>query len=105
MGCSANDYPPEYTCCRYNSVTNASLENNSYHLLYLLYLLYRNERTSSNNTTDVKVETIEMTIVTETATELNLENTAEVARLYKFKNARVTKALSFTTKRNKAKMA
>jgi hypothetical protein len=102
MGCSANDYPPEDTCCRYKSGTNASLENNSYHLLYLLY---RNERTSSNNTTDVKVETIEMTIVTETATELNLENTAEVARLYKFKNARVTKALSFTTKRNKAKMA
>jgi hypothetical protein len=60
---------------------------------------------AQNNTTDVKVETIEMTIVTETATELNLENTAEVARLYKFKNARVTKALSFTTKRNKAKMA
>ncbi len=60
---------------------------------------------AQNNTTDVKVETIEMTIVTETATELNLENTTEIARLYKFKNARVTKALSFTTKRNKAKMA
>ncbi len=60
---------------------------------------------AQNNTTDVKVETIEMTIVTETATELNLENTTEVVRLYKFKNARVTKALSFTTKRNKAKMA
>ena len=60
---------------------------------------------AQNNTTDVKVETIEMTIVTETAAELNLENTTEVVRLYKFKNARVTKALSFTTKRNKAKMA
>jgi hypothetical protein len=64
---------------------------------------------AQNNTTDVNPdasgETIEMTIVTETATELNLENTTEVARLYKFKNARVTKALSFTTKRNKAKMA
>jgi hypothetical protein len=60
---------------------------------------------AQNNTTDVKVKTIEMTIVTETPTELNLENTTEIARLYKFKNARVTKALSFTTKRNKAKMA
>jgi len=64
---------------------------------------------AQNNTTDVNPdasgETIEMTIVIETATELNLENTKEVARLYKFKNARVTKALSFTTKRNKAKMA
>jgi hypothetical protein len=60
---------------------------------------------AQNNTTDVKVETIEMGIVTETATELNFENTTEVARLYKFKNARITKALSFTTIRNKAKMA
>lgn len=35
----------------------------------------------------------------ETATEI------EVARLYKFKNSRIKKALAFTTKRNKAKMA
>jgi hypothetical protein len=60
---------------------------------------------AQNNTTDVNVETIEMTIVTETVKELNLQTKTEVARLYKFKNARVTKALSFTTKRNKAKMA
>ena len=60
---------------------------------------------AQNNTNDVKVNTVEMTIVTETVKELNLETKTEVARLYKFKNARVTKALSFTTKRNKAKMA
>ena len=64
---------------------------------------------AQDNTTDVNSktseETIEMGIVTETAEELNLETKTEVARLYKFKNARVTKALSFTTKRNKAKMA
>ncbi len=60
---------------------------------------------AQNNTTDVKVETVEMTIVTETVKEINLETKTEVARLYKFKNARVTKALSFTTKRNAAKMA
>ncbi|MFT5737736.1 MAG: hypothetical protein ACI9SG_002086 [Maribacter sp.] len=60
---------------------------------------------AQNNTTALKVETIETTIITETAAELHLENTTEVARLYKFKNARVTKALSFTTKRNRAKMA
>lgn len=40
---------------------------------------------AQNNTTDVKVETIEMGVVIETATKLNLENTTEVARLYKFK--------------------
>ncbi len=60
---------------------------------------------AQNNTNDVKVETIEMGIATETVKELNLETKTEVARLYKFKNARVTKALSFTTKRNAAKMA
>ncbi|MGB5387565.1 MAG: hypothetical protein WBN20_12345 [Eudoraea sp.] len=48
---------------------------------------------------DTKVETIEMSIVTSTTKE----NT--VARLYKNKNSRVKKALSFTTKRNKAKLA
>ena len=60
---------------------------------------------AQNNTNDVKVETIEMGIVTETVKELKVETNTEVARLYKFKNARVTKALSFTTKRNAAKMA
>ena len=48
---------------------------------------------------DVKVETVEMSIVTSTT------NGNTVARLYKFKNSRVKKALSFTTKRNKAKLA
>ena len=57
-------------------------------------------------TEEVKVETIEMTIVTSTISEeVTLETSTEVARLYKYKNSRVKKALSFTTKRNKAKMA
>ena len=62
---------------------------------------------AQNSTEEVKVETIEMTIViaTETKNEVKTETTTEVARLYKFKNSRVKKALSFTTKRNKAKMA
>ena len=64
---------------------------------------------AQNNTQEEKVTTIEMTIVTTTATEtkneVKTETTTEVARLYKFKNSRIKKALSFTTKRNKAKMA
>ncbi|MFK5972785.1 MAG: hypothetical protein QM485_05845 [Flavobacteriaceae bacterium] len=48
---------------------------------------------------EVKVEAAEMTIVTPAANENS------VARLYKFKNSKVKKALSFTTKRNKAKLA
>ena len=60
---------------------------------------------AQNNANDVKVNTVEMGIVTETVKELNLDTKTEVARLYKFKNARVKRALSFTTKRNAAKMA
>ena len=57
-------------------------------------------------TKEVKVEVIEMAIVTETSEdEVAAEKNTEVARLYKYKNSRVKKALSFTTKRNKAKMA
>ena len=72
--------------------------------IFFIFFIGMNAQ-AQNNTTAVKVETMEMTIGTETTTVLNLENTTEVARLYKFKNARVTKALSFTTKRNKAQMA
>jgi hypothetical protein len=60
---------------------------------------------AQNNTTDVKVETVEMTIATETTNEIKLENKTQVARLYKRKFSTVKKALSFTTKRNRAKMA
>lgn len=37
--------------------------------------------------------------------EVKTANETEVARLYKFKNSRIKKALAFKTKRNKAKMA
>lgn len=60
---------------------------------------------AQNNASEQKVETMEMTIVTETVYSTDFKNNTEVARLYKFKNARITKALSFTTKRNRAKMA
>lgn len=61
--------------------------------------------TAMANTNDLKVETVtkgvnlEITIATK-----EVKNT-EVARLYKFKNARVKKALKFSTKANRAKMA
>jgi len=55
---------------------------------------------------EVKVEMIKTSIVTSTSYKnVTLESKTEVARLYKFKNSRIKKALSFTTKRNKAKMA
>jgi len=60
---------------------------------------------AQNVTTDVKVETVEMTIVTESTYELNLETTTEVARLYKSKSSKIKKELNFITKASKAKMA
>lgn len=61
---------------------------------------------AQTSTEDVKLDAVEMTVVTETTfEEVTLETTTEVARLYKRDNARINKALSFTTKRNKAKMA
>ena len=45
------------------------------------------------------------TVVATEYTEVKTTTTNEVARLYKFKNSRIKKALAFRTKRNKAKMA
>ncbi|MBT8209565.1 MAG: hypothetical protein KJP14_03475 [Eudoraea sp.] len=59
---------------------------------------------AQDRTAEVKVETIEMTIVTST-TENKVEKEEKVARLYRRANSTVKKALSFTTKRNKAKLA
>ncbi|MDB2606358.1 hypothetical protein N9Y48_01130 [Zobellia sp.] len=73
-------------------------------LIFVLFIGVTSQAQTA--TQEVKVETIEMSIVTEASAEkVSLKNTMEVARLYKRDNARVTKALSFTTKRNKAKMA
>jgi len=55
---------------------------------------------------DTKVEVIEMGIVTAiTVKEVKVENATEVARLYRRKFSTVKKELSFTTKRDAAKMA
>ncbi len=59
------------------------------------------------STQEVKVETITMTVTLETTTEVakEVKPGTEVARLYMFKNSRIKKALSFATKKSKAKMA
>ncbi len=81
-------------------------------ILTIILVLFIGVAAQAQNTTnEVKVETIEMSIVTFTSNkevtykEVINENITEVARLYKFKNSRIKKALAFTTKRNKAKMA
>ncbi|MCM4169976.1 hypothetical protein DHD32_00675 [Arenibacter sp. TNZ] len=56
---------------------------------------------AQNGSSEVKVENVAMPIVTKVA----VKNENSVARLYMFKNSRVTKELAFTTKLNKAKLA
>jgi len=70
-------------------------------LVTLIFILFIGIAAQAQDTSsEVKVKTVEVSIVTSTTTQ---ENT--VARVYKFKNSRVKKALSFKTKRNKAKLA
>ncbi|MGB5238499.1 MAG: hypothetical protein WBM43_12170 [Flavobacteriaceae bacterium] len=57
---------------------------------------------AQNNTEEVKVETVKTEIVT--VTQITQEDNA-IARLYRRPNSRIKKALNFTTKRNRAKLA
>lgn len=76
-------------------------------IVTLIFIILIGTAAQANTTTEeVKVDVIEMTIVSETANEeVVTEKNTEVARLYRRANSRVKKALSFTTKRNRAKMA
>lgn len=44
-------------------------------------------------------------VIASDVNEVENANEKSIARLYKFKNSRIKKALTFTTKRNKARMA
>ncbi len=76
-------------------------------ILTLIFVLFISVAAQAQDASvETKATTIEMTIATSTSYEdVVLETSTEVARLYKFKNSRIKKALTFTTKRNKAKMA
>jgi len=66
-------------------------------LLFILLIGFAAQ--AQENIAEVKVETAKKEIVTPTAKENS------VARLYRFKNSRIKKELSFKTKRNTAKLA
>ncbi|APQ18301.1 hypothetical protein [Maribacter hydrothermalis] len=72
-------------------------------IIFIIFLSFTAQ--AQNTTEEVKIETIEMTIVTETNYVLNLETKTEVARLYKSKNSRIKRDLNFVTKANSAKIA
>ena len=73
-------------------------------ILFIVFISVAAQAQTQTETTSVELETVEMTIVNEVE-EVKLEEEVKVARLYKFKNSRVKKALAFKTKRDKAKMA
>jgi hypothetical protein len=75
-------------------------------LLTLIFVLFIGVAAQANTVDqEVKVETVTMGIVTATQNEVSAKNENKVARLYMFKNSRVKKELSFSTKLNKAKLA
>ena len=66
----------------------------------------------SNDNNDVKVETIEIGIVLDLGSDVSIDfETVEtqeenqVARVYRYKNSRIKKAISFTTKKDRPKLA
>ncbi|MEB8329653.1 hypothetical protein OO009_09815 [Flavobacteriaceae bacterium KMM 6897] len=79
-------------------------------ILTLIFVLFIGVAAQAQDANDnVKVETVTVSIVSTTNNEIfnevNTNTQNDVARLYKNKNARVLKALTFTTKKNNAKLA
>ena len=71
-------------------------------ILTLIFILFIGlAAQAQNGNGEVKVDTVTKSVVTKVA----VKNENSIARLYMFKNSRVTKELSFTTKLNKAKLA
>lgn len=54
---------------------------------------------------EVKVETTAVGVELDITIEKETKKETEVARLYRFKNSRIKKALSFRTKKNRSKLA
>ena len=71
-------------------------------IVTIIFILFIGLAAQAQDKAEVKVETVKTEIVT--VTKIAQEDNA-VARLYRRPNSRVKKALNFTTKRNKAKLA
>ena len=80
-------------------------------IITIFFVLIFGATALANLKTDVKIDGIEMGVVlvdgtdrigTAPQTEIGTGN--RIARLYKFQNARITKALEFATKRTSAKL-
>lgn len=80
-------------------------------ILTLCFVLTFGAMALANSETDVKINGIEMGVVLVSgadsigiAPQIEFSTENRVVRLYKFQNARITKALEFATKRTKAKL-
>ena len=82
-------------------------------ILTILFVLFFGLTAFAQNTnTNDTVEPIEMGIVLDSGIvttgnfkEVKITSQTSVTRLYKFKNSRIKKALTFTTKKDKPKLA
>jgi len=81
-------------------------------LTLIFVLIFGLTAFAQNTNTNDTVEPIKMGIVldsgvitTNDTKEVKIDTEKSVARLYKFKNSRVKKALAFTTKKDKPKLA
>jgi len=69
-------------------------------IITLIFVLFIGVTAQAQDTkNETKVDTVEITV------EVSEANENSVARLYKFKNSKIKKALSFTTKANKSKLS
>ena len=81
-------------------------------LTLLLTLFFGVLALAQNESTDAKVETIKMDIVLDLGADgsigfkqVKTPEEVDLARVYKFKNSRVKKALAFSTKKSRPKLA
>jgi len=72
-------------------------------LLFVLFIGISAQAQNANKKPLTKVETIEVSVPVLIMENFTNENT--VARLYKFKNTKIKKELSFSTKKTKSKLA
>lgn len=77
--------------------------------LFFTCFLAQAQAKNENDSLDAETAQVEMVQTIETSNStvptIEIENTNDVARLYKNKNTRVIKALEFTTKLNSVKLS
>ena len=74
-------------------------------VLTIIAIIFFGTVAMAQDAKEVKVDVITAGVELNIDIQDEVEKETEVARLYKFKNARVKKALSFKTKKNRSKLA